>query len=288
MKPALSPSAGLLGLLAILTGTTVLSADVIRLDQPVSASVPDALVLYWPFDETSGVEAHNKAPAASGGNDYNGFLFAGGFEAPQFVPGVNAAFGNAVHLQGGEKRDVQNDANPHVQWTGEETLLALDLPAEPFTAGLWLHLDHASEEGQTHRLLGRGRFGVGNFWDLSLKSVRSRGEWKLAFDFTVSAGEEGSKSLRAWVPAHFRESRWHHLAVSYEPLSEQEASVILYIDGVEVSRGNLPVIAGNLTASDRRVTVGERAVPAYQSRLSGKIDDVFIAKGVHHFTPLTH
>lgn len=276
MKHLLFPSLALSLLLS-----TVASAKIIRLDQPVNASIPEELILHWAFNEDSGVEAHNSAGT---GMDYNGFLFAGGFDTPEFVPGVNATFGNAVRLRGGDKQDMEKDANPHVQWKGEATLTELDLISEPFTAGLWVAFDQPIESGQTVRLLARGRYRAGNFWDISLRSVQSNNAWKTVLTFTMGAEGEDQKYLQGNLTVG--KNHWHHFAVTFEPLEDGEARVILYFDGNKIAEGKLPYRGFSLTAQDRVLTVGERAVSLFQSRFDGRIDDVFIARGIHGFSNL--
>lgn len=256
-------------------------AVTINLDRPIAESLPkETLVLYWNLDESSGVEVENHAET---GVEYNGFLFAGGFTSPKFVPSRNQLFGNAVWLSGGEKVDPLREANPHIEWLGDSRLTALDLVDTPFTAGLWVRFSELGEGAERVRLMSRGRTGVQDYWDFSLFRIQTRGAWVWVLDFSIGNERGNAERVRVPVPVDIRSERWIHLAFSLDQKRNEGSTVIFYLNGESLGIRELSLTVSSPTNSDRRFIVGERGVSSYQSVFNGWVDEVFVVRGVHSF-----
>ncbi len=277
-------------LLCIPHPTFAESGDVIEpieidLEKPLSESVPSELLyLYWNMNESSGVEVANQAAT---GPDYNGLLYPGGFSAPEFGPSRSQEFGNAVWLQGEEKLDANTDANPHIKWSGEGHLDALNLTQTSFTAGLWVKFNALTGAGERIRLINRGRTAVQDYWDYTLSRVQSNNRYIWVLDFSIGTQRGTSERVRAILPADILPDLWYHFAFSLEYKENEGSEIRFFLNGELLNTEMLPLTISPPTSLDQQLTVGERATSSYHSRLNAWIDEVFIARGLHDFTPAT-
>lgn len=257
-----------------------LSAAVIDLSKPIAGSnLGSDLVLNWTFNETSGTTAAN---TGSGGTAYNGTLTtSAAFPAPTFSSGH---FGNGVNLLGGAKTNSSSDANPHVSWVASDTSkTALDGVASDFTAGVWVKFNETlgTTTAQSVHLIARGRQQVGSAhaWGVRLRNINSGANWGWILDFQIN----GSVVAQTGLLADFNPLAYNHVAFSFDYNETEDNNLIFYLNGDQV--GDVYSISQNISvsATDRKIQLGERGVSSYTTVFNGQLDDFFYANGVHTF-----
>lgn len=271
------------------------ASTLIDLNRPVSESLNSIDGIYWNFDALR-PPPNEKTIADSSSNGHVGYLDAVTTTnplnpLPSLVGGVDReganGFGSGLSLT----REVGANANSRV-YTNMAATNSLGMADTSFTGGVWLNLDSVQSGAQRVILMdkgGLGRLGGADQggWGFYLDKDAA-GHWLLGFQSNNGVALSSGYHSTEYEALNLQDGEWHHLAFNYEYRKGQENVVTFWLDGEAVGTAllNVDITSGSTNTTARRFSVGERATSSYQSRLDGRIDDLFVTTGIYGFHPI--
>jgi len=243
-------------------------ATSISLDQPVSASLqPD--ILYWNFDDgVIGTSWPDPVPDRSP-TKANGILIPKGM-TPTYTPG-RFGTGLLTTLEPGHAAYIRWQSVGFPAATFRDTL-GLEKPG--FTLGGWVKVNYTPESKAASITVLQGmQTNIGVIWTFNL--VKNAQEaWTLLFVYNGVRYDLG-------VPMDsFMQGEWHHVAVSVGKGEDGTPTVTFWNDGYAM--GDPKPLDPNAVSKFKDE---ERLILTGASGLEGVVDDLFITRGVHTFTP---
>lgn len=206
---------------------------------------PDASDLaVWTLNDTSGDFLNTGAAGTAGDLAPTGTL----------TRGIAGVFDRAVSFGGGYARGAQ-----------------VIEPANAITLSAWVYVSAYPTGLPTNytRIVGRP---LNNFADPYMSAditLNNNG----TFAATVNRNVPGTGAYVLSDPAILPLSTWHHVGMSFDG-----ATLALYLDGATIaSLARALTIAYTQGPNDVWAIAGNPAVPVFESRLQGRVDDVRIA-----------